>query len=45
MEAKLNNPKFLERAPKEVVEKEKEIYEELKLELQKVEEVLKLIGV
>ena len=44
VEAKLNNPKFLERAPKEVVEKEKEIYEELKLELQKVEEILKLIA-
>jgi len=43
VEAKLNNPKFLERAPKEVVEKEKRIYEELKMELQKVEEVLKLI--
>jgi len=43
VEAKLNNPKFLERAPKEVVEREKRIYEELKMELQKVEEVLKLI--
>jgi len=44
VEAKLNNPKFLERAPKEVVEKEREIYGELKLELKKVEEILKLIG-
>jgi len=43
VEAKLNNPKFLERAPKEIVEREKAIYEELKLELQKVENVLKLL--
>ena len=43
VEAKLNNPKFVERAPKHIVEKEKAIYEEIKLELQKVENILKLL--
>ena len=43
VEAKLNNPRFLQKAPKAVVEKEKEIYEELKLQLQKVESVLKIL--
>ena len=43
VEAKLNNPNFVQKAPKEVVEREKNIYEELKLELQKVENVLKLL--
>ncbi len=42
-EGKLANPKFVERAPEEVVEKEKRILEELKLELKKVEEILKLL--
>jgi valyl-tRNA synthetase len=43
VEAKLNNAKFVERAPKHIVEREKAIREELKLELQKVENILKLL--
>jgi valyl-tRNA synthetase len=43
VEAKLNNPKFLERAPKAVVEKEKRIYEELKLELERINSVISLL--
>ncbi len=43
VEAKLNNPKFVERAPKEIVERERRIFEELKLELEKIENVLKLL--
>ena len=44
VEAKLNNPNFVQKAPKEVVEREKRIYEELKLELEKVENVLSLLS-
>jgi valyl-tRNA synthetase len=44
VEAKLQNPKFLERAPREIVEKEKRIHEELKLELEKIENLLKLLS-
>ncbi|HID79937.1 MAG TPA: hypothetical protein EYH48_01500 [Aquifex aeolicus] len=43
VEAKLSNPKFVERAPKPIVEKEKAIYEEIKLKLQKIENILKLL--
>jgi valyl-tRNA synthetase len=43
VESKLNNPKFVEKAPKHIVERERNIYEELKLELQKVENILKLL--
>ncbi len=43
VESKLQNPKFLERAPREVVEREKRIKEEIELELKKLEEVLKLL--
>jgi len=39
-EKKLSNPDFLERAPEEVVEKEKEKFEELSLKKHKMEEVL-----
>lgn len=37
---KLSNPDFLERAPEEVVEKEREKFEELSLKKQKMEELL-----
>ncbi len=43
VEAKLNNPKFLERAPKEVVEKERRIYEELKLRLERINSIISLL--
>lgn len=41
---KLSNPDFLERAPEEVVEKEKEKFEELSLKKQKMEEVLEKLS-
>jgi valyl-tRNA synthetase len=41
---KLSNPDFLSRAPEEVVEKEKEKFEELSLRKQKMEEVLERLG-
>jgi valyl-tRNA synthetase len=41
---KLSNLDFLERAPEEVVEKEKEKYEEISLKKQKMEEVLEKLG-
>jgi len=40
VEKKLNNKDFLERAPKEVVEKEKKQYEELKQRLEKIDRYL-----
>ncbi|NPB04919.1 MAG: class I tRNA ligase family protein [Aquificae bacterium] len=40
---KLENPNFVQRAPKEVVERERKIAKELELELKKVEEVLRLL--
>ena len=43
VEAKLNNPKFLERAPKAVVEKERRIYEELKLQLERINSIISLL--
>jgi valyl-tRNA synthetase len=43
VEAKLKNENFLKKAPREVVEKEKRIYEELKLELSKTEKILELL--
>lgn len=44
VEMKLNNPNFVQKAPAHVVEREKRIYEELKLELEKIESVLRLLS-
>jgi len=41
---KLSNPDFIERAPEEVVEKERERFEELSLKKQKMEEVLEKLS-
>jgi valyl-tRNA synthetase len=41
---KLSNPEFLERAPEEVVEKEKEKFEEFSLKKQKIEELLEKLS-
>jgi valyl-tRNA synthetase len=41
---KLSNPEFLERAPEDVVEKEKGKFEELSLKKQKMEEVLEKLS-
>ncbi|HEX3034808.1 MAG TPA: valine--tRNA ligase [Thermodesulfobacteriota bacterium] len=41
---KLSNPDFLSRAPEEVVEKEKEKFEELSLRKQRMEEVLERLS-
>jgi len=43
-EAKLKNPAFLQKAPPAVVEKEREIFNELELELKKVENLIKLLS-
>ncbi|HVY55576.1 MAG TPA: valine--tRNA ligase [Thermodesulfobacteriota bacterium] len=39
-EKKLANPEFLERAPEEIVQKEREIFEELSFQIKKMEDVL-----
>jgi len=39
-EKKLSNPEFLERAPEEIVQKEREIFEELSFQIKKMEDVL-----
>jgi valyl-tRNA synthetase len=39
-EKKLSNPEFLERAPEEVVQKERAIFEELSFQIKKMEDVL-----
>jgi len=41
VDKKLQNKNFLERAPKEVVEKEKRTYQELKERLEKIEKYIK----
>jgi valyl-tRNA synthetase len=41
---KLSNPDFLERAPEDVVVKEKEKFEELSLKKRKMEEVLEKLS-
>ncbi len=41
---KLSNPEFIERAPEEVVEKEREKFEELSIKKQKMEEVLEKLS-
>ena len=41
---KLSNPDFVERAPEEVVEKEKERFEELSSKKRKMEEVLEKLS-
>jgi valyl-tRNA synthetase len=39
-EKKLSNPEFLERAPEDIVKKEREIFEELSFQIKKMEDVL-----
>jgi valyl-tRNA synthetase len=41
---KLSNPDFVERAPEEVVEREKEMFEDLSLKKRKMEEVLEKLS-
>ncbi len=43
-EKKLSNSEFIERAPEEVIEKEKEKLEELSIKKQKMEEVLEVLS-
>ncbi len=40
---KLNNPKFMNKAPKEIIEKEKNKFEELKYQKEKLENVLSML--
>ncbi|MCC6712016.1 MAG: hypothetical protein IT344_01510, partial [Candidatus Dadabacteria bacterium] len=39
-EKKLSNPDFLSRAPEEIIQKEREIFEELSFQIKKMEDVL-----
>lgn len=39
-EKKLSNPEFLERAPEDIIKKEREIFEELSFQIKKMEDVL-----
>lgn len=43
VEGKLNNPRFLERAPQEIVDKERRIYEELSDKLRKAQSRLTML--
>ncbi|MCS7198943.1 MAG: valine--tRNA ligase [Caldimicrobium sp.] len=44
IETKLKNPKFIERAPREIIEKERKIYQESYSRLKRIEDLIRGLG-